>query len=145
MNQSRSSFKFRHNLFGLFGILLGGIALTLTVIHFYAGSIENKVKKEISYKEMAINYFTNKAPEKKKPSFDIKTDKNIKILAGFMACLGLIMSALSHLKNETKNANLAAVYISLGAIGFQLLTHSLMMLVGFILMVFLFSKFNLVK
>ncbi len=145
MADNLKSYKIRHNLLGFFGTCIGGIALILTIIHFYAGSVENKVEKTSSFKQMAINLFKGSEKKEIKPSFNIQTDKNLKILSGFLACIGIILAALSHLKNETKNAYLSAAYLSVGAIGFQILTHSLVMLIGFILMVFLFTKFNFIK
>lgn len=117
----------RKNIFGWSGIALGGLALLLAMIHFYAGpftpqqTLESLVAgKAVAIKESLLASLTgHQIPEKvSRPHYNV--DRIMKIVIAILAVVAVILGAIAGVYRENPRAVSAAVMLGLGTLAFQI-------------------------
>lgn len=112
--------------FGMCGVMLGGIALILALVHFWAGSFSPQPTLEtfVSEKAASIRQKTFDAlkgtqveKEYVKPEFN--ADKITDVTTAVLGALALILSALSFINHESGRASVSAAALGGSAIAFQ--------------------------
>jgi len=128
------------NKFGTLGILVGGIALILALVHFWAGpfasqpTLETTVaEKAASIRQAAIHALQGKPVKKeaKKPKFD--ADQITHIITAILGGLACVFAAISFSQQESIRAVGGAVALGAGAIAFQFIAMYAMALLVVIL------------
>ncbi|SMF48908.1 hypothetical protein SAMN02745866_03205 [Alteromonadaceae bacterium Bs31] len=128
------------NKFGTFGIMVGGLALMLALIHFWAGpfsaqpSLETTVaEKAASIRQATIDALKGKAVEPKLEKSKFSADKITHIVTAILGGLAFILAALSFSKHESIRAAGSAAALGAGAIAFQFIAMYAMALLAVIL------------
>lgn len=117
---------------GFFGIGIGGAALLLALIHFWAGPFapqptleQTVVEKATAVKEAAVAAFKGEQREipQKSASYDI--DRIISIVVAALGGLAIILAVIAFAAKEAARAASGAAVLGCGAIAFQLGTLAL--------------------
>ncbi|CAM4044937.1 hypothetical protein [Serratia silvae] len=117
----------RKNIFGWSGIALGGLALLLAIVHFYAGpfapqqTLESLVAgKAVAIKESLLASLAgHKIPEKvSRPHYDV--DRILKIVTAILAVGAVILGTIAGVCKENPRAVSAAVMLGIGTLAFQI-------------------------
>lgn len=116
----------RQNIFGWSGIALGGLALLLAMVHFYAGpfvppqTLESLVAgKAAAIKESLLASLAgHQIPEKvSRPYYDV--DRILKIVTAALAVGAVILGTIAGVCKENPRAVSAAVMLGIGTLAFQ--------------------------
>ncbi len=121
---------------GWLGFLTGAVALVLTVTIFWAGPFAPQQTAESSLGEMAAEIAKAAArsvagqpqPVPVAPVRDI--DDYLAILVGVLASLAFVLGIASFVRRERGRVAFSAIALGGLAIGFQLFTWTVMMIVG---------------
>ncbi|ATM77142.1 hypothetical protein CRN79_15425 [Serratia fonticola] len=117
----------RQNIFGWSGIALGGLALLLAMVHFYAGpfapqqTLESLVAgKAVAIKESLLASLAgHQIPEKvSQPQYDV--DRILKIVTAVLAVGAVVLGAIAGACKENPRAVSAAVMLGIGTLAFQI-------------------------
>lgn len=117
----------RQNIFGWSGIALGGLALLLAMVHFYAGPFASQQTLEslVAGKAMAIkesllaSLAGHQIPEKvSQPQYD--ADRILKIVTAVLAVGAVVLGAIAGACKENPRAVSAAVMLGIGTLAFQI-------------------------
>lgn len=117
----------RQNIFGWSGIALGGLALLLAMVHFYAGPFTPQqtleslvVGKVVAIKESLLASLAgHNIPEKiSRPHYDV--DRILKIVTAVLAVGAVVMGAIAAACKENPRAVSAAVMLGIGTLAFQI-------------------------
>lgn len=132
------------------GVALGGIALLLATIHFYAGpfSPQQSLEEQVAQKAVAIKDATiaalkgEQAPVvEKKSEFDL--DRITHIIVSVLGTLAVILAAAGMLKGEPLRGAVGAAGLGVLGIGFQFMTIALGAILFVILVGTVLSSFTL--
>ncbi len=128
------------NKFGTCGIIIGGLALMLALIHFWAGpfspqpSLESIVaEKAASIRQATIDALKGKKADSEPVKNDFNTDKITHIVTAVLGGLAFILAALSFSNHESKRAAGGAAALGISAIAFQFIAMYAMALLVVIL------------
>lgn len=126
--------------FGTLGILVGGLALMLALVHFLAGpfatqpSLEMTVsEKAASIRQAAIDALKGKAVEPKAEKSKFNADKVADVITAILGGLAFILAMLSFSKHESIRAAGGAAALGAAAIAFQFIAMYAMALLAAIL------------
>ncbi|OKP26245.1 hypothetical protein [Serratia fonticola] len=117
----------KQNIFGWSGIALGGLALLLAMVHFYAGpfapqqTLESLVAgKAVAIKESLLASLAgHQIPEKvSRPHYDV--DRILKIVTAVLAVGAVVLGAIARACKENPRAVSAAVMLGIGTLAFQI-------------------------
>ena len=117
----------KQNIFGWSGIALGGLALLLAMVHFYAGpfapqqTLESLVAgKAVAIKESLLASLAgHQIPEKvSRPHYDV--DRILKIVTAVLAVRAVVLGAIAGACKENPRAVSAAVMLGIGTLAFQI-------------------------
>ena len=132
--------------FGTWGVVVGGLALMLALVHFWAGPFSPQPSLEtlVSEKAASIRQATLDAlkGEPKRSSVTVRydADKITQIVTAVLGGLALILAALSFSKHESRRAAGSAAALGLGAITFQFIAMYAMALLVVLLIVAVLSS-----
>lgn len=116
----------RKDLFGWSGIAVGGIALLLAMIHFYAGpfspqpTLESFVAgKAVAIKESLLASLAgNNVPETvTRPHYDL--DRILEIVIAVLAVCAIVLGAIGSGCRANRQAVYGAVMLGIGTLAFQ--------------------------
>ncbi|MCH2191653.1 MAG: hypothetical protein MK188_12080 [Gammaproteobacteria bacterium] len=135
MNQTK-------NISGYFGITIGGIALMLSLVHFWAGPFapQPTLETSIAEKAVAIKDATIKAlkgEEYKKEQIPNKKwdlDRIIYVLTAVLGGLAVILAVVSFAKHEKRAVAGGAAALGISAIAFQFIAMFAMVLLFVLLL-----------
>lgn len=117
----------KQNIFGWSGIALGGLALLLAMVHFYAGPFapQQTLESLVAGKAMAIkesllaSLAGHQIPEKvSRPHYDV--DRILKIVTAVLAVGAVVLGAIAGACKENPRAVSAAVMLGIGTLAFQI-------------------------
>ncbi|MDQ9129577.1 hypothetical protein RDT67_24440 [Serratia fonticola] len=117
----------KQNIFGWSGIALGGLALLLAMVHFYAGPFapQQTLESLVAGKAMAIkesllaSLAGHQIPEKvSRPQYDL--DRILKIVTAVLAVGAVVLGAIAGACKENPRAVSAAVMLGIGTLAFQI-------------------------
>lgn len=116
------------NKLGTWGILIGGLALVLAVVHFWAGPFSSQptlesvvAEKAASMRKTTIDALKGNSVQVKSTSPTFNADKITQILTTALGCLALIFAALSFSSREPIRVVGSAAVLGVSAISFQFL------------------------
>ncbi len=116
----------KENYLSLWGIGIGGLALLLALISFWAGPFAPQPSMETSIGEAAAKIRQSAldalAGREVKKSYTVKKydiDDFINIATAVLGGLAILLAAISFAKNESKRAAGSAAALGVGAIAFQ--------------------------
>lgn len=136
----------RQNIFGWSGIALGGLALLLAMVHFYAGpfapqqTLESLVAgKAVAIKESLLASLAgHQIPEKVlRPHYDV--DRILKIVTAVLAVGAVILGAIAGACKENPRAVSAAVMLGIGTLAFQIAMFAFGVIMTILLIVLVLS------
>lgn len=114
------------NIFAMLGIVVGGIALILALVHFWAGSFVPQpslqsvvAETAISIRQAAIDALRGKPVAQPVYSPQYDADKITHITTAVLGGIAFILAALSFSSHESKDAALSAAVLGISAIVFQ--------------------------
>lgn len=116
----------RKNIFGWSGIALGGLALLLAMVHFYAGpfapqqTLESLVAgKAAAIKESLLAALTGlQIPEKvSRPHYDV--DRILKIVIAVLAVGAVFLGVIARVYKENQRVVSGALMLGIGTLAFQ--------------------------
>ena len=140
--------------FGIFGIVVGSMALLLVLVHFWAGpfsppptstAMESFVHKKVtSIRQAAIDAVKGKPLQQDKqvevaPVSQYDNDKIADIVAVVLGGLAVILAVISFVRHEPKRIAGGAVALGLSAITFQFIAMYAMAVLGIIMIVLIIS------
>lgn len=122
--------------FGWLGFALGAAALVLTMVTFWAGPFAPQQSVGVSLGELAAEIAKSAArsaagqspPEPTPPVRNI--DDYLKICVSLLAGLAITAGFASFIRHERKRAALSGIALGGLAVGFQLFTWTIMLIVG---------------
>ena len=128
------------NKFGTYGIIVGGLALMLALVHFWAGpfspqpSLETVVaEKAASIRQATIDALKGKEVKPVSVKSDLNADKIANIVTAILGGLAFILAAISFSNHESKRAAGSAAALGVSAIAFQFIAMYAMALLVVIL------------
>ncbi|RDL19428.1 hypothetical protein [Serratia fonticola] len=136
----------RQNIFGWSGIALGGLALLLAMVHFYAGpfapqqTLESLVAgKAVAIKESLLASLAGQQiPEKvSRPHYDV--DRILKIVTAVLAVGAVILGAIAAVCKDNSRAVSAAVLLGIGTLAFQIAMFAFGVIMTILLIVLVLS------
>lgn len=121
---------------GWLGFVTGAIALILTIVIFWAGPFAPQQSAGVSLGEIAADIAKSAArsvvgqpqPDPVSPPRDI--DDYLEIGIGLLAGLAIVLGVASFIRNERRRAALSGIALGGLAVGFQLFTWTMMLIVG---------------
>ncbi len=128
------------NKFATFGIIAGGLALMLALVHFWAGpfapqpSLESTIaEKAASIRQAAIDALKGKEVEAPMVKNSFNVDKVIHIITAVLGGLAFILAAISFSNKESKRSAGSSAALGISAIAFQFIAMYAMALLVVIL------------
>jgi len=129
--------KDNKSLFGIIGIVIGSIALLLSLIHFWAGpfspkpTIESVVaEKTASIRKAAIDALKGKKPEKKTFVSKWDADKGTDVITALFGGIAIILGVIGFAKREPNRVAGGATALGISAVAFQFIAmYAMAMLV----------------
>ena len=135
------------NKFGTYGIIVGGLALMLALVHFWAGpfspqpSLETVVaEKAASIRQATIDALKGKEVKPAPVKNNFNADKITNIVTAILGGLAFILAAISFSNHESKRAAGSAAALGVSAIAFQFIAMYAMSLLVVILIAALLSS-----
>ena len=135
------------NTFGMWGIAVGGVALILALVHFWAGpfapqpSLESVVsEKAASIRKATIDALKGKPVEQSRVAAKYDADKIIQIVTALLGGIAFILAAISFSNHESKRTAGSAAALGLTAIAFQFIAMFAMALIVVILIAAVLSS-----
>lgn len=134
---------------GLIGISLGGLAMLLALVHFYAGpfsptpTLEQAVgQKAAAIRKAAVAALKGESVETAPapPRFD--ADRITQLAVAVMGGLAIILAVIGFARHEGRRAVIGAASLGLFAVSFQFLTIALGVLVFAILVAGTLASFG---
>jgi len=136
-----------NNKFGMFGIVVGAIALMLALVHFWAGPFSPQLtldayvsEKAASIRNKTIDALKGKPVEKEYVKSNFDADKVTRIITAVLGVLALILAALSFSNHESARTAGSAAALGVSAIAFQFIAMYAMALLVVILIVAVLSS-----
>jgi hypothetical protein len=112
--------------FGLWGILVGGIALLLALVHFWAGpfspqpTLETTVSEKVALiRQKTLDALKGQPAEREYTKSYFDADRITQIVTAVLGGLAFILAALSFANHESKRAAASAAALGISAIAFQ--------------------------
>lgn len=123
-------------ILGWLGFAVGAAALILTLVVFWAGPFSPQQSTGVSVGELAAEIARSAArsvagqpqPEPVAPPRDI--DDYLKIAVGTLAGIAIVLGAAALVRHERKRAAVSGIALGGLAIGVQLFTYTVMLIVG---------------
>lgn len=119
--------------YGNAGILLGGIALLLALVHFWAGpfspqpSLETFVgEKAASIRQATIDALQGKEVAEVKPARKWDSDRLTQLAVAVLGGLAFILAILSFISHESRRVAGGAAILGVSAITFQFVAMYIM-------------------
>ncbi|TYC67911.1 hypothetical protein FMN63_17920 [Stappia sp. BW2] len=143
MNQTRVA---RRPWTGSLGLLLGAIALVMALFHFSAGPLDPQPTIGQSIGEIAADIRKSAIkglkgePLPEPQSAPWSLDRTLKASAYVLGGLAIVLGTLGFVLKENRRVAVCAVSLGAGAIGFQLFTWMILLIVGVILLVAIFQN-----
>lgn len=121
----------KSNIFGVLGVLTGGVALILALVHFWAGpfaappSLETVVaEKAASIRQKTIDVLKGKSvresdQESVTASTQWNADKITRVLTAVLGGLAFILAATSFINRESLRASASAAALGISAVAVQ--------------------------
>jgi len=114
--------------FGYIGVALGGVALLLALIHFWAGPFAPQPNLETVVAERAVEIRQatiralqgDTAPEKKTEQWD--ADRLTQVVTAALGGLAIVFAAVAFVRREGTRAVAAGALLGASAIAFQFLS-----------------------
>jgi hypothetical protein len=140
----------RKNTIGIIGVIFGMLALGMALLHFWAGPFDRYpaleeivADKALSIKERVISKLKGDKTVVMAPKREYSKDNLVDIATISFGFLAIICAVISFIKREDKRASGSAVFLGIGAIGFQLLTVALGVIVVALLVAAVLSSLGL--
>ena len=123
-------------ILGWLGFAMGAVALVFTLVVFWAGPFAPQQSAGVSVGELAAEIAKSAArsvagqpqPEPVTPDWDI--DDYLEIAVGAIAGIAMILGVAAFVRHENGRAALSGIALGGLAIGVQLFTYTIMMVVG---------------
>ena len=119
----------KQSKFGVFGIVLGAVALLLALLHFWAGpfspqpTLETVVaEKAASIRSAALEALKGKEPVKETFSAKWNLDKVTEVVTALLGGLALILAVVGFANREPTRVAGGAAALGVSAIAFQFIT-----------------------
>jgi hypothetical protein len=113
---------------GMIGIICGGVALLLALVHFYAGPLSPQPALETSIAEKAVEIrdatvaaLRGEDIEKKTFTSEMNLDQIVQIVTAVLGGVAVILGVAGWARGESKRAAIGAAFLGAFAIGFQFL------------------------
>lgn len=136
----------RQNIFGWSGIALGGLALLLAMVHFYAGpfapqqTLESLVAgKAVAIKESLLASLAGHQIPEKVSQTQYDADRILKIVTAVLAVGAVILGAIAGACKENPRAVSAAVMLGIGTLAFQIAMFAFGVIMTILLIVLVLS------
>ncbi len=121
---------------GWSGFAIGAAALILTIVVFWAGPFAPQQSAGVSIGELAADIAKSAArsvagqpqPEPVSPPRDI--DDYLEIVVGVLAGLAIVVGVAALIRYESRRVALSGIALGGLAVGFQLFTWTIMLIVG---------------
>ena len=121
---------------GWLGFVVGGAALIVTLVFFWAGPFAPQQSTGVSIGELTAEIAKSAArsvagqpqPEPTAPPLNI--DDYIEIAVGTLAGIAIVLGVAALVRHEQKRAAVSGIALGGLAIGVQLFTYTVMMIVG---------------
>ncbi|XQF93732.1 hypothetical protein ACOBV9_08725 [Pseudoalteromonas espejiana] len=133
--------------FGTYGIIVGGLALMLALVHFWAGpfspqpSLETVVaEKAASIRQATIDALKGKEVKSAPVQNNFNADKIANIVTAILGGLAFILAVISFSNHESKRAAGGAAALGVSAIAFQFIAMYAMALLVVILIAAVLSS-----
>lgn len=130
----------KKNTYAALGVIVGGLALILALVHFWAGpftpqpSLESFVSETaLSIRQAAIGAWQGKSVAQVTSSAAYNADKITQIIIAVLGGIAFILAALSLANHETKRAAASAAVLGAAAIAFQFIAMYVMALLVILL------------
>lgn len=129
-----------HSKYGFIGILIGGIALLLALVHFWAGpfspqpTLETVVaQKAASIRTAALDALKGNAPKNEKVTSKWDNDKVSQVTTAVLGGLAFFLAVISFAQKEPFRVSGGAAALGVSAIAFQFIAMYAMALLVVIL------------
>lgn len=137
------------NKFGTYGIIVGGLALMLALVHFWAGPFSPKpsleavvAEKAASIRQATIDALKGKEVQSAPVKSNFNTDKIANIITAILGGLAFILAAISFSNHESKRAAGSAAALGISAIAFQFIAMYAMVFLVVILIAAVLSSLD---
>lgn len=122
----------RKNRFGLVGVFIGGLAVLLSLLHFWAGpfspppSLESVLAERAeAIRRATIEVLEGKPSEPVVVTARYDIDQIIEIAVALLGGLAIILAAVSFSLHESNRASVSAATLGIGAIAFQYISSGI--------------------
>lgn len=130
----------KNSIFGIVGILLGSIALLLSLTHFWAGpfspqpTIETVVaEKAASIRSAALSALKGEEPIQEYQTSSLDLDRATEVITAVLGGLAFILSIVGFARHEPKRVVGGAAALGISAVAFQFIAIYAMALLVVIL------------
>lgn len=138
------------SIFGIIGIIIGSVALLLSLLHFWAGPFSPKptlesvvAEKAASIRKAAIDALKGKEPVKKTFVSTWDADKVTDVITALLGGIAIILGIISFAKREQNRVAGGAAALGVSAIAFQFIAMYAMVLLVVLLICAVLSGFGI--